>query len=771
MTDDEVAAQRNAIATLLHLYDRRTYATTELARLRKAHADAEAADRAWKGLAEPPPYSILDVDEWRDAAELLRAHIAVLGAAIRHLDGELERAQAETHRADEALRRANDARDVPFGDARREREAWRRDLAELQLRAAGAGAHLTQIARDAKAEDLAARQAELRRLERQIAIGMQHTRFDASDLGEAQRRLKDAIAALGQDRDRLGRQLQERIRLRDAAARAVERAFEGTPERATADARLRVAQTWVDTIRNENEIVSGLPRLVDGMAQMWEQRHIQFASTDPAQRRAATQRIRAAVDSISPWRVYVDILVGEARTQLRAADTQLAQADAGALANSPEAEAMQAARYTAAAYERVQTTIDDADRTLRRWIADGGASESERDWRTRAIDAWLALKDGARTVWNFELFAVEDSIVVDGQQVTTSRGVTVGKSVGALLLFLVGYWVVGRLARQIEGWLVRQGLNRERVRTMRRWTVALLAFALVLLTLNLARIPLSVFAFLGGALAIGVGFGTQTIIKNFISGMILLVERRVQIGDTIEIDGVSGVVTAVDLRSSTVRSGDGQDTLIPNSVLLEHKVTNWTLYDRKVRRSVKVGVAYGTPMRDAAEAIEDCAKRHGNVLANPAPQVLFEDFGDSAQVLTLYFWVELSDKVNAAQVASDLRFIIDKRLAEAGIVVAFPQRECDSMPPGRSRWRWSGAGAAEPQVVTGKARVDEQGILVRQWFRNEGALIPVAATAALFAVVGKRWLVDPARRDAVGVRFRRVVRLDRRGLDGGRAAR
>ena len=85
------------------------------------------------------------------------------------------------------------------------------------MRAAGAGAQLTQIARDAKAEDLAARQAELRRLERQIAIGMQHTRFDASDLAQAQRRLKDAIAALGQDRDRPGRQLQERIRLRDAA--------------------------------------------------------------------------------------------------------------------------------------------------------------------------------------------------------------------------------------------------------------------------------------------------------------------------------------------------------------------------------------------------------------------------------------------------------------------------------------------------------------------------------------------------------------------------
>ncbi|MET0682107.1 MAG: mechanosensitive ion channel domain-containing protein [Casimicrobiaceae bacterium] len=700
VTDAEAALERDALITLGHLDDRRVYAEAELARLRKARADAEAADQSWTGLTTPPPYSILLVDEWRDDADILRAHIAALEAAIRHLDGELERAQAETHRADEALRRANDARDAPFGDPRREREQWRRDLADLQVRAAGAGALLTRLGREAKAEDFAARQAELRRLTRQIAIGMQHTRFDANDLAQAQRRLKDFNAAIAQERIRLGRQLQERQRQRDDAASLVEKSVAGTPERATAQAKLRVAQTWYDTLRYENEIASGLPRFVDGLAQMWGQRHLMFNSANPVERHAASQRVQAAAEALSPWRVYIEILVSEARAQLRAAETRLAQADLSAGAAPPEVDAVNAARYTVAAFERVQTTIDDADRTLRRWVADGVAKEREGDWRTRAMDMWLSLKDAARTVWEFELFAVEDTTVVGGQQVTISRGVTVGKSVGALLLFLLGYWVIGRLARHAERWMVRRGLNAERVRTFRRWTVAVMSFALVLLTLNLARIPLSVFAFLGGALAIGVGFGTQTIIKNFISGMILLVERRVQIGDTIEIDGVSGVVTAVDLRSSTVRSGDGQDTLVPNSVLLEHKVTNWTLYDRKVRRSVKVGVAYGTPMRDAAETIEDCAKRHGNVLANPAPQVLFEDFGDSAQVLTLYFWVELSDKVSAAQVASDLRFIIDKRLAEAGIVVAFPQREVrfDAARPIKVELVAS-AGATDPQLV------------------------------------------------------------------------
>ena len=676
ITDAELARERDVLLTLTHLNDRRSYAEGELARLKQARAAAEVADQSWPGIATPPPYSILAIDEWRDDADMVRVHIASLQAAIQHLDSEFDRAQSEVKRAEESWRRASDARDPSSDDVGRERERWRRDLAELQVRTAGASALLTRLAREAKAEDLAARQADLHRLDRQIVTARQHVRFDASDLAQAQRRLKEFSAQIEQDRVRLGRQLQERQRQRDNAAGMLEKAAPGTPERATAQARLAVAQAWADTLRYESEIASGLPRLVDAMAQMWDQRSLMFNSSDAEVRRVAQQRVQASIETLSPWRVYVDILVNEARAQLRAAESRLTQADFSAGGGTaPEVDAVTAARYTVGAYERVQTTIDEADRTLRRWVADSIEKERSGDWRARAMNAWLSVKDLARTVWEFELFAVEDSTVIDGKQVTIPRGVTVGKSVGALLLFVLGYWIIGRLAGHVERRMVRRGLNAERVRTFRRWTVAVMAFALVLLTLNLARIPLSVFAFLGGALAIGVGFGTQTIIKNFISGMILLVERRVQIGDVIEIDGVQGTVTAVDLRSSTVRSGDGRETLVPNSVLLEHKVANWTLTDRKVQRSIRVGVAHGTPMRVAAEKIEDTAKRHGNVLSSPPPQVLFEEFADSAQILALYFWVEISDKVSASQVASDLRFMLDKRFADEGIAIAFPQRD------------------------------------------------------------------------------------------------
>jgi small-conductance mechanosensitive channel len=193
--------------------------------------------------------------------------------------------------------------------------------------------------------------------------------------------------------------------------------------------------------------------------------------------------------------------------------------------------------------------------------------------------------------------------------------------------------------------------------------------------LDLARIPLSVFAFAGGALAIGVGFGTQTLIKNLISGVFILFERQIRVGDVIELDGATGTVTAVDIRSCTVRGFDGVESVIPNSMLLEQRVTNWTLSNATLRRSVSVGVAYGSPTREVARILAECATQHERIVRLPAPRVIFQDFGDSTLVFTLYFWIEITPENPTLQVMSDLRFMIEERLTAAGIVIAFPQRD------------------------------------------------------------------------------------------------
>lgn len=675
VTPAEEDARYEAIAALAHAYEGQLRAYSDAERLRAELAAAEAANRDWTGFAEPPPYPIARVDALRDAADAIRMRIAAIEAATSHLDAEVRRLQDAARRSDEDLRRASEAAEASAGEPQHAAAAWRREAAEWQSRSVGARAALAHMAREGRREEVRVRRAELALAERQVEIALRATRFDESDLAAARKRIDEAAEALKRERSALQRESIQRNRERDAAAREANSAPSGTPAAEVAAARLRAAQDWVDALGVEGDTLTALASLGNLASQMWGHRYaIEHANGEEA-RRAGLARLREGDAQLTSWRAYIDDAVSGLRSRVRAAESAaLDAADTPALARY-RIDATKAAARELAAFERIQARHADAMRVLERWIADARQAEAARDWRARLAGAWLDLRDAVRAFWQFELFAVEDSSVVGGTTVTVERGVTVGKSIGALLLFALGYLVAARLIGFAGRRAIAAGSDPARVKTIRRWALAIVAVGLLLLTLNIVRIPITVFAFLGGALVIGVGFGTQTIIRNFVSGMIVLMERRVQIGDTIELDGVTGTVTSIDLRSTTVAGGDGLETIVPNSMLLEQKVTNWTLSSRSVRRSVSVGVAYGTPMRAAAELIEATAKRHGNVLADPAPFVLFEDFGESAQVLTLYFWVDAKASVPAMRVASDLRFMLEKQLAEAGIAIAFPQRE------------------------------------------------------------------------------------------------
>jgi small-conductance mechanosensitive channel len=244
------------------------------------------------------------------------------------------------------------------------------------------------------------------------------------------------------------------------------------------------------------------------------------------------------------------------------------------------------------------------------------------------------------------------------------------------MFFFIGYWVASRVARRIQSGLVGRGhLADAQARTLRNWAMIVVGMFLVLGTLAFMRIPLTVFAFFGGALAIGLGFGTQTLIKNFVSGIIVLVERKVRVGDLVDVDGITGTVTEINTRSSVVRGPDDVETMIPNSVLLDNRVTNWTLTNRRMRRCLRVGVAYGTPPSKVMAVLTEVAGRHGLVCNEPAPFAVFEDFGESALVFALYFWLELPGSSNPLVITSDLRLMIEKRFSETGCGVPFPQRD------------------------------------------------------------------------------------------------
>ena len=287
-------------------------------------------------------------------------------------------------------------------------------------------------------------------------------------------------------------------------------------------------------------------------------------------------------------------------------------------------------------------------------------------------EAWKLLLG----VWDFELFAAEETIEVDGRKVTSSSSVTLGKVIRATALFVIGAFLFSWLGRFSEGIAVKRfHFDPARARILRKWLFALGLVILVVLVLVRVHIPLSVFAFLGGTIAIGVGFGMQNLLKNLISGLMLLFERPFSPGDLVEVGTVRGNITEIGIRSSTVRSIDGIDTLIPNSAFLEQNVTNWVYETPRVRFTVRVGVAYGSPAKEVARLLLETARQHPLVLITPEPEALFENFGPDSLEFGLFYWLNINSPVPIRVVASELRFLIDEAFREHQIVISYPQRD------------------------------------------------------------------------------------------------
>ena len=255
------------------------------------------------------------------------------------------------------------------------------------------------------------------------------------------------------------------------------------------------------------------------------------------------------------------------------------------------------------------------------------------------------------------------------------QSITLGHLLLVVLLAVFGYYGSRLLAYLVGRRMKKADIRPDVIHVVKRIIFVVFVVIVALTALSLLGIPLTAFAFATGAIAIGVGFGAQNIINNFISGWILMAERPIRIDDFIEIDGAQGVVEAVGTRSTRIRRTDGVHLLVPNSQLLERTVVNWTLIDREIRTTVRVGVEYGSPVKLVAELIMQAVTEHQLVKETPKVQVVFEDYGDNALIFDAYFWSDVGGEKMLREIRSDIRFRIEELFAENDIVVAFPQRD------------------------------------------------------------------------------------------------
>lgn len=267
-------------------------------------------------------------------------------------------------------------------------------------------------------------------------------------------------------------------------------------------------------------------------------------------------------------------------------------------------------------------------------------------------------------VWNFQLWAFGD------------KTVTVQKVVVALLILVLGivaakYFIMIVIRRL----LMRARLQPGAIAAIDKILFYCAILLVVLLSLRLVNIPLTIFTFLGGAVAIGFGFGAQNLINNFISGLVIMAERPIKIDDLLEVEGHFARVEEIGARCTRIRTGENVHILVPNSSFLEKTIINWTLSDKMVRTHVSAGVVYGSPVRDVERLMLQAAGEHPKVQKNRPPFVVFSDFGDNALVFEVHYWITMQTMMDTRIVGSDIRFRIDELFREAGIVIAFPQRD------------------------------------------------------------------------------------------------
>ena len=244
-----------------------------------------------------------------------------------------------------------------------------------------------------------------------------------------------------------------------------------------------------------------------------------------------------------------------------------------------------------------------------------------------------------------------------------------------IALLVAVFWISSRTKRFLfNRFLAKSGLDRSLQYAIAQIVSNVVLIIGIFIVLDNAGIHLGALAVFAGAVGVGVGFGLQNIASNFISGLVILAERPITVGDRVEVAGIAGQVQHIRARSTVIVTNDNITMIVPNTKFIDSPVTNWTYGDPRVRFRLPVGVAYGSDVKKVREALLAAVSENANTLKDPAPSVFLEKFGENSIDFELVVWSsEMSYRPRRYR--SDLNFAMEQKLREAGIEIAFPQRD------------------------------------------------------------------------------------------------
>jgi small-conductance mechanosensitive channel len=675
---EELLERRTLLHHIVRSLDEQINDTVRLEETRRRRSEAPVSTSARPGSAseESPPYSVFFADRLWDTGFSLRLTVEGLQAQLTLIELRSGRARESLQASEERLRQAAERLESARGTRSDDRQRWLRDLETLRQRAAAALLQATELSKTRLGEELSEARARLESADHRLAAVDSEVVFTEADLSKIRN-------GLSEERQRLADQLDQTTADRHrqlGALRAIEAQLAAPGSKATGGRQppahirrmqeaVEMGHVRIDNLSLKSDLLQLLLDVVEGERQLWESRFSIVHGGEPGKIREAYERFTPLFTNFQASRDYVRQQISIVSGQVAELETRVKNASRPG--DRTHARAMlDAHRQQEIIYSSTLQRLDQVSRFLERWKSMFKEQQKELPLSAR-LQAWgQHTWEQMKAAWDWEVFNAEDTIDVDGKKITGHRSVTVGKIASALLIFSIGYWLclylsalIGRLA------ISRLGVDAELGNLLRQWSQALLLTILIVTSLVWVKIPLTIFAFLGGAFAIGIGFGAQNLLKNVISGILLLIERPLRVGDLIEVENVRGRVTTIGLRSSTVRDAKGVVTLIPNSSFLERTLTNWTYSSRIGRFSLRVGAPYGSSTQVVMDLLSGLAASHPHVLKTPQPQVLLEEFGSQGRIFTLNYWLEIRLDVDPHEVASELRFAIEQKFGEAGVKI------------------------------------------------------------------------------------------------------
>jgi potassium efflux system protein len=645
------------------IYQRLVNALKKQATMEKDEAllGEKAKSQEQIGITQEPPYSLSFYDGFLDQLAATEQKKQISRQARKLARTILEDAWLRLEEWQQTLRLLKEKKEKESPEEESAELNWELENAQIELELAQAMQNLQKVNVQNLSTEIRLTDLELEVGRRNIDWIRQHLSYNKNDLEKHLNDLERTRADLQMLRkEQIRKQMKtEAIWLR--AEKRLSNAKE-EPEVTLAAAELAASEAWREASRRALEQTEEMLQHLSLQEKTWNYRYALINGAD------------LSPEKLDNWRDEIETSHSNIQRSVRLQESYQTgvQSKVAALEKRLAAQDLNPkVRQALDSQMLALRTLSDSNlEFLSALLATGKLQQhflDEIDLRGKRFDldnTITALAGKLQNVWDYELWVIDQ------------RSVTVKKVFMAVLILIFGLALVRITVRLI----VTRFLPRTHLKTTTAAAIGKLLnyvaiLLIVLLALRWVNIPLTLFAFLGGAVAIGVGFGAQNLINNFISGFIMMAEQPIKIGDLVEVDGHFAVVEEIGARCTRIRTGSNIHILVPNSSFLEKSIVNWTLSDRKIRTRVIVGVVYGSPVREVERLLNQAVMESSKVLKTPEPFVIFNDFGDNALIFEIHFWISIIRLMERLMIESAIRFRIDELFREAGIVIAFPQRD------------------------------------------------------------------------------------------------